>query len=384
MAENNIINIAYILRKEDIFNTVVSLYSLFQNTKHMVNLYFFHDQLVETKNIRDYLNEIQQNKMCHDIKFIEIDYKKYKHMKYKFNFHERFYIVEIPELIQENKIIFISNNTLVTSDLEELYNIDISNNSCAAVEMPTSKTILERNELKRKACFNNAVMLINLECWRERHYFEKSISSDFIKNLTMSEKLYEEDLFNILIDDCKYIDLKYNFLEIPTRNEFSIKMREDYRKCSVHVIIPQIISFALYTENCIPIKCSYSSLWWKYAKQTPIYKEIKNFRQLNKYKLSATSAENSFNYFWLLARIWPYIKPYWFRILLGFAITIPLGLLDGVTAFALKPYMDYVVGAKDLAINWHGINLSITSMQMAYILPIGVVLFAALQGLLCI
>ena len=63
-------------------------------------------------------------------------------------------------------------------------------------------------------------------------------------------------------------------------------------------------------------------------------------------KLNATTAQNSFKYKWLLSRILPYITPYWFRITLGFLVAIPLGLLDGVTAFALKPYMDYVIGGK--------------------------------------
>ena len=99
-------------------------------------------------------------------------------------------------------------------------------------------------------------------------------------------------------------------------------------------------------------------------------------------KLNTTTAQNSFKYGWLLSRIYPYIKPYWFRILLGFAIAIPLGLLDGVTAFALKPYMDYVIGGQTFAVDWHGINFSINSIQMAFILPIGVILFAAFQGVL--
>ena len=99
-------------------------------------------------------------------------------------------------------------------------------------------------------------------------------------------------------------------------------------------------------------------------------------------KLNMTTAQNSFKYGWLLSRIYPYIKPYWFRILLGFAIAIPLGLLDGVTAFALKPYMDYVIGGKTFAVDWHGISFSINSIQMAFILPIGVILFAAFQGVL--
>ena len=99
-------------------------------------------------------------------------------------------------------------------------------------------------------------------------------------------------------------------------------------------------------------------------------------------KLSATTAQNSFKYSWLLSRIWPYIKPYWFRITLGFLVAVPLGLLDGVTAFALKPYMDYVIGGKALEFTFMGHPCTITSLQMAVILPIGVILFAAVQGVL--
>ena len=64
-------------------------------------------------------------------------------------------------------------------------------------------------------------------------------------------------------------------------------------------------------------------------------------------KLDMTNANNSFKYGWLLSRIFPYIKPYLFRIFIGFMVAIPLGLLDGVTAFALKPFMDYVIGKQD-------------------------------------
>ena len=99
-------------------------------------------------------------------------------------------------------------------------------------------------------------------------------------------------------------------------------------------------------------------------------------------KLQSTTAQNSFKDGWLLSRIFPYIKPYLFRIFLGFIIAIPLGLLDGVTAFALKPYMDYVVGAKNLEFTILNHDFVITNIQMSFILPIGVVVFAAVQGVL--
>lgn len=99
-------------------------------------------------------------------------------------------------------------------------------------------------------------------------------------------------------------------------------------------------------------------------------------------KLSTTQAQNSFKYGWLLSRIFPYIKPYLFRIFCGFIVAIPLGLLDGVTAFALKPYMDYVVGKQDWVFHVLGHEFTLTWQLFAFIIPFGVILFAAFQGVL--
>ena len=99
-------------------------------------------------------------------------------------------------------------------------------------------------------------------------------------------------------------------------------------------------------------------------------------------KLSSTSAQNSFKYGWLLERIFPYIKPYMFRIICGFLVAIPLGLLDGVTAFALKPYMDYVVGKQDWVFHLHNYEFTLTWQLFAFIIPFGVILFAGFQGVL--
>ena len=99
-------------------------------------------------------------------------------------------------------------------------------------------------------------------------------------------------------------------------------------------------------------------------------------------KLSHTTAQNSFKYGWLLSRIWPYIRPYMFRIICGFLIAIPLGLLDGVIAFALKPFMDYVVGKQDWIFHIFGREFTLTWQTFAFIIPFGVIAFAGFQGVL--
>lgn len=95
-------------------------------------------------------------------------------------------------------------------------------------------------------------------------------------------------------------------------------------------------------------------------------------------KLKDSQALTSFEYSWLLKRIFPYIKPFMGRVILGFIVAIPVGLLDGVVSFSLKPYMDYVIGKQNLVIFGHEISY----MFLAYAMPFAIVAFAALQGLL--
>ncbi len=42
-------------------------------------------------------------------------------------------------------------------------------------------------------------------------------------------------------------------------------------------------------------------------------------------------------------RMWPYIKPFWFRAALGVFLTIPVGGLDALVAMFMKPFMDKVM-----------------------------------------
>ena len=99
-------------------------------------------------------------------------------------------------------------------------------------------------------------------------------------------------------------------------------------------------------------------------------------------KLQNTKAENAFRYSWLLKRAFPFVRPFLFRIFLGVLVAIPVGLLDGVTAFALKPYMDYVIGKHDLIMHLMGHTVTIPCGVLAAAIPFGVILFALFQGVM--
>ena len=67
-------------------------------------------------------------------------------------------------------------------------------------------------------------------------------------------------------------------------------------------------------------------------------------------------------------KIYPYIRPYWFRALLSILITIPIGSMDAVIAWSLKPYLDVVMVEK---------NINATNY-----IPILIIIFSCIQSLL--
>lgn len=100
------------------------------------------------------------------------------------------------------------------------------------------------------------------------------------------------------------------------------------------------------------------------------------------YRLKNTVSKDAFRYGYLLNKIYPYIRPFWGRIIINLIIAIPLGLLDGVVAFSLKPYMDLVInGNPSVTYTILGHDVQVQS-SFAAIIPIAIILFAAFQGIL--
>ena len=65
-------------------------------------------------------------------------------------------------------------------------------------------------------------------------------------------------------------------------------------------------------------------------------------------------------------RMWPYVKPVWVRALLTLLLAIPVGSMDALIAWAIKPYTDAVMVEQNLAASWY--------------IPILIIGFTAVQG----
>ena len=99
-------------------------------------------------------------------------------------------------------------------------------------------------------------------------------------------------------------------------------------------------------------------------------------------KLKDTQTKDAFRYGYLLNKMFPYIKVVLWRSILLFLLAIPLGLLDGVVALSLRPYMDFVVNGNEAqTFELWGKTYYLQEFFIKLI-PIGIIGFALIQGVL--
>jgi subfamily B ATP-binding cassette protein MsbA len=67
-------------------------------------------------------------------------------------------------------------------------------------------------------------------------------------------------------------------------------------------------------------------------------------------------------------RMWPYVKPVWFRAVLTLLLAIPVGSMDALIAWAIKPYTDAVMVEKTMTASWY--------------IPVLIIGFTIIQGAL--
>ena len=129
------------------------------------------------------------------------------------------------------------------------------------------------------------------------------------------------------------------------------------------------ICFGIY--SCVDKLCpehwlTFSILWGIIVL---IYRKVKDI-VMAKEKLSKELKNKILHNMFVMnyKRMWPYVKPYWFRGLMSLLLAIPVGSLDAVIALSLKPYMDLVMVEK--------------SVQTAWYIPLAIILFTSVQGVL--
>jgi lipopolysaccharide biosynthesis glycosyltransferase len=194
--------------------------------------------------------------------------------------------VLIPELTSLPKVIYMDVDIIVNCDIKELWDIDfcrdgkeypLAASMDGQLQMPNNYLDYHRIHVLNLSAdhvyFNNGLLVLNLDKWREENITNKLL------NLALTSKMKftypTQDLFNIVFEN-NYIEFDISYNSMP----MFVKPSKSYS--------PKCLHFAMIKPHLV--KCHKSELFWKYAGKTPYYKRLIYIRKLRKNKVEMKNA----------------------------------------------------------------------------------------------
>lgn len=189
---------------------------------------------------------------------------------------------DIPELINEDRIIYLDGDILCLDDLTGLYNTDLEGNWLAAVA-DSGKMYTGRDFVRDcPTYFNSGVMIMDLDNMR-RNQVGKELYE--IKRNMVDSKLMDQDVFNtFFMNRVKLLPVRYNFLYInllraQENNRFEISMLNDlfstnYANLTSVFEDAAIIHFASKNKPWKDVNVTLHDVWMSYYEKSPAKDEI--------------------------------------------------------------------------------------------------------------
>ena len=281
---SNIVNIAYITDAGYIVPTVVSLTSLVQNSKNNIhyNIYILHPSL-EVEIQKMFLNyqssniKIELIDITNTLKLINIKNNITKKNVTKTAL-VKFFLCDILKNI--DKILYIDGDTLILSDLKDLYNSDIESYYCGAVrDVPWvlhGKKKLNQIRFSYDY-FNSGVLLLNLDKMRSDLISSKLLRTKYV----LATGLMDQDAFNyVFYNKVKFLPLNYNLIidaiyrHILNGNisidDLNKKIGSRYTSFDDMITSASIIHFGSFYKPWKFYDMLYSDLWYYFYIKSPL------------------------------------------------------------------------------------------------------------------
>ncbi len=274
---NNVIPVFFACDDRFVKFTMVTIRSLLENASkdYKYNIYVLNTNI--SNEMKDVTKTIVSKYDNAELEFVDVtsyldsisdrlpirDY-------YSKTTYFRLFIAEMFE--QYDKAIYLDSDMIVKGDISVLWNKDIKDNLVGAsheqamVQTDVYGTYVERNIGINRNCFFNAGMLvINCKLWREEAVLDQFIDLLQVYTFRVTQ---DEDYLNVICQNrvC-FVGDEWN-VEIYE----DIKVKEE-DACIYHYI--------MWAKPWHFTGVRYESYFWKYAKMTPLYNDIKDI--LNAY-----------------------------------------------------------------------------------------------------
>ena len=286
--EKNIIPICFAIDDAYTPFLAVALQSLIDNASKEYNycIKVLHTNVKEEhmKQIKKYENEYV------NIEFVDLNYylEKVKDKLYTRDYYTNttYFRLFLPELYpQYKKAVYIDSDTICLTDIADLYNINMEYNLIAAVPDGAIQAIKEFQDYVEIVVgvanynnyFNAGIMVMNLEELRKYKFQEKFI---YMLGKIRFEVAQDQDYLNRLCKGrVKLLDYSWNRMPVMGKQDGDI-----------NIIHYNLGAKPWYFDNVL-----YQEHFWKYAKKTNFYNEIKEigaqYTEADKEKDDANSSK---------------------------------------------------------------------------------------------
>lgn len=186
-----------------------------------------------------------------------------------------YYRLLIPELIDEEKVLYLDSDIVVNGSIRELYDQEFGDCFVCAIEDPGFDRHRQLKMDPRSTYFNSGMMLVNLAKWKKDGIQRKVI--DFIENNQDAILFPDQCGLNAVIDGrWRKVPLKYNqqssIFSEGFEKKFNCFSHEELEEAKEHPVIIHYTSGSKpwHYKNTHP----YKKLYWKYIKMTPYWNAI--------------------------------------------------------------------------------------------------------------
>ena len=249
-----------------------------------LTFYCFSDKL--SAEVQQKFREMEQQ-WNFTLHFVDIDDSVFQNFPALYGNRTTYFRLLMANILPESleKILYLDCDMVVLSSLAELFATDITGKYAAVVAEAVSMTHLAPLNLQHPY-FNAGMVLFNLKLYRHAKIQDRAF--EFVRNHSEMILFADQDILNPVFEgNVVYVPLKWNCLQnhhitwFPKVNQFILYMKgwqflegfwKELREVERQPCIAHYSLTKPWDGGC---NSPLASEYWKYAKQTPFYEQVR-------------------------------------------------------------------------------------------------------------
>jgi lipopolysaccharide biosynthesis glycosyltransferase len=199
---------------------------------------------------------------CVDFQVVVVDLSRFKLKVSKKITLAAYYRLLLPDLLLDDRVIYLDGDTIINGSLDILWNMDFGNSLIAAVEdAAVSKSLKFRLFGEDISYFNSGVLMLDLKTFRESRLTERML--DFAQQHKEKITYHDQCVLNYFLRD--------RWLKLPVKYNLMASHLLNPEKYSAEISAPVVVHYNSYYGKPWDYYCIHpmKDLYFAARKHTP-------------------------------------------------------------------------------------------------------------------